>query len=74
VEAATRRPSGLSEGGDGWSPIFATPKLSAVNRSAAIYAVEELAAKIDQVKDARAASGKTGPFDIAIGPRVQLEV
>ena len=60
--------------GDGWSPIFAAPTLSAANRSAAIYSVEELAAKIDRVKEGRAASGKTGRFDIAIGPRVHLQI
>jgi len=60
--------------GDGWSPIGAAPNLSAVNRAAALNSVEELDAKIQRLHEGRARAGRTGAFDVAIGPRVSLRI
>jgi probable F420-dependent oxidoreductase len=60
--------------GDGWSPIWAAPNLSAVNRAAALNSVEELDAKIQRLHEGRARAGRTGAFDVAIGPRVSLRI
>jgi len=53
--------------GDGWSPFFDAPTLSANNRG--ISSVAVLAEKIKQVKEMRSAAGKTSPFDFVIGAR-----
>jgi probable F420-dependent oxidoreductase len=58
--------------GDGWCPFFAAPTMSALNRDTGIHTVEQLGGKIAMLHDRRAAAGKSGPFDIAIGPKARL--
>jgi probable F420-dependent oxidoreductase len=55
--------------GDGWSPFFAAPSLSKLNRDTGIQSVAQLREKIQRLRGLRAAQGKSGPLDIAIGPR-----
>lgn len=59
--------------GDGWSPFFSAPTQSQSNQDSAIQSVEQLAEKVKQVHELRAAQGKTGEFDIAIGARAKLK-
>lgn len=59
--------------GDGWCPFFAAPTMSALNRDTGIHTVEQLSGKIAMLQDLRAKTGKNGPFDIAIGPKVRLD-
>ena len=59
--------------GDGWSPFFTAPTLSANNRALAIQSVEQLAEKIRVLTELRAKIGKSGPFDVCIGPRVPIK-
>jgi probable F420-dependent oxidoreductase len=56
--------------GDGWSPFFAAPTNSAINRESGIQSVAQLGDKIARLRALRAERGQAGPFDIAIGPRV----
>ena len=58
--------------GDGWCPFFAAPTMSALNRDTGIHTVEQLGGKIAMLQDLRAKAGKSGPFDIAIGPKAKL--
>jgi len=58
--------------GDGWCPFFAAPTLSPINRDTGIQSVEQLGAKIHQLTEKRAALGKAGPFDVAIGPSLRI--
>jgi probable F420-dependent oxidoreductase len=58
-----------AQSGDGWCPFFATPILSKSNRDIGLHSVEHLGEKIMQLMELREAQGKTGEFDIAIGPR-----
>ena len=58
--------------GDGWSPFFAAPTMSALNRDTGIHTVEQLRDKIALLHDLRAKAGKSGLFDIAIGPKARL--
>ncbi len=58
--------------GDGWCPFFAAPTMSALNRDTGIHTVEQLGEKIAMLQDLRAKAGKSGAFDIAIGPRAKL--
>jgi probable F420-dependent oxidoreductase len=56
--------------GDGWSPFFAAPTNSKINQESGIQSVAQLGEKIARLNALRAEQGRTGPFDIAIGPRV----
>jgi len=57
--------------GDGWSPFFTAPTQSKNNRETAIQDVAQLGEKIKALHEARARLGKTGPFDVAIGPKLR---
>lgn len=58
--------------GDGWSPFFAAPSMSKLNRDTGIHTVEQLGEKIAMLQDLRAKAGRDGPFDIAIGAKARL--
>ena len=58
--------------GDGWCPFFAAPTMSALNRDTGIQTVEQLGGKIAMLQELRAKAGRSGPFDIAIGPKARL--
>jgi len=55
--------------GDGWCPFMAAPTLSANNRASAVQSVQELSEKIQRVHELREALGRTGPFDVLMGPQ-----
>ena len=59
--------------GDGWSPFFAAPTMSKLNRDTGIHTVEQLGDNITKLHEMRAALGKTGPFDVAIGAQAKLD-
>ncbi len=59
--------------GDGWSPFFTAPTLSPINQALAVRSHEHLAEKIRLLNELRAKLGKSGPFDICIGPRVPIK-
>lgn len=59
--------------GDGWCPFFAAPTMTAANRESGIQSVEQLGEKITELREMRSSLGRTGPFDIAIGPRMRLK-
>ena len=60
--------------GDGWSPFFAAPTMTAANQESGIHTVEQLADNIKRVHDLRAEHGLTGPYDVAIGSRARLTI
>jgi probable F420-dependent oxidoreductase len=59
--------------GDGWCPFFAAPTMSKSNQESGIHSVGQLRDKIVRLQDMRAALGRSGRFDIAIGVRQKLE-
>lgn len=59
------------EFGDGWSPFFAAPGLSQLNRDTAITSVEHLGQKINLLREGLAKAGRAGPFDVCIGPQTR---
>jgi len=59
--------------GDGWSPFFAAPTMTAANQESGIHTVEQLGENISQINAMRAELGKTGSFDVAIGSRAKLD-
>jgi probable F420-dependent oxidoreductase len=59
--------------GDGWCPFYATPGMSKINQESGIQSSEHLRELIAQLQEKRAALGKTGPFDIVLGPRMRIK-
>jgi probable F420-dependent oxidoreductase len=59
--------------GDGWCPFFAAPTMSKSNQESGIHSIEQLRDKIVQLQEMRAAQGKRGHFDVAIGVHEKLE-
>jgi probable F420-dependent oxidoreductase len=68
-ERAMRRAAELC---DGWSPMFAGPAMSERARTDAITGLDDLARKIARLTEMLAKAGRTRPFDVCIGPQVQL--
>jgi probable F420-dependent oxidoreductase len=59
--------------GDGWCPFYSAPNLSKLNQETGIQSVAHLTELASRVRERRAALGKTGPFDVVIGPRMSLK-
>jgi probable F420-dependent oxidoreductase len=59
--------------GDGWCPFFAAPTMTKANQESGIQSVEQLGRKIAELRDLRAAQGRSGNFDVAIGARLKLQ-
>ena len=58
--------------GDGWSPFFAAPTMTAANQESGIHTVEQLGENIRKIHDMRAESGRSGSFDVAIGAKAKI--
>jgi probable F420-dependent oxidoreductase len=58
--------------GDGWSPFFAAPSMTAANQESGIHTVEQLGENIQRVHEMRADAGRTGPFDVVIGAKAKI--
>lgn len=59
--------------GDGWCPFYATPGMSQINQDSGIRSMEHLRELIARLQDKRASLGRTGPFDIVLGPRMRIK-
>jgi probable F420-dependent oxidoreductase len=59
--------------GDGWSPFFAAPTMTAANQESGIQTVEQLGDAIKQITTMRAEAGRSGPFDVAIGAKANIK-
>ena len=55
--------------GDGWCPFFAAPTMSKLNQDTGIHTMAQLADKIARLQEMRAGLGRSGPFDVSIGPQ-----
>jgi probable F420-dependent oxidoreductase len=68
--AAVKR---AARAGDGWSPFFAAPTMTAANQESGIHTIEQLAENIVIAQSMRAELGRNGPFDVVIGARAKLD-
>lgn len=59
--------------GDGWSPYFAAPTMTAANQESGIHTIEQLGENIVKAQEMRAEAGRNGQFDVAIGTRAKLD-
>lgn len=55
--------------GDGWCPFFSDPLQSKVNQENAINSVAHLSERLQQLHELRGKHGRSGPFDVELGPR-----
>lgn len=53
---------------DGWSPFFAAPEHAAKTSAEALVTIDDLRAKIADVREMRARAGRSGGFDICVAP------
>lgn len=60
--------------GDGWCPFFVRAGQSKINRDIALQTTEQLADKLATLRELRSSHGRTGPFDVAIGPPQRPEL
>jgi alkanesulfonate monooxygenase SsuD/methylene tetrahydromethanopterin reductase-like flavin-dependent oxidoreductase (luciferase family) len=58
--------------GDGWCPFFSDPRQSKVNQENAVQSIEHLKEMLQQIGELRAQQGRTGVFDVQLGPRERL--
>ena len=58
--------------GDGWSPFFAAPTMTAANQESGIHSVQQLGETIKRIHAMRAEAGRGGPFDVAIGAKANV--
>ena len=59
--------------GDGWCPFYANPGMGENDQDSGVRSMAHLAELIGQLHEKRAEYGRTGPFDIILGPRMQLK-
>ena len=69
-DRALRRAASLC---DGWSPMFANAAMGQRAGTDAMAEVGDLKRKIERLSGLLADGGRTGPFDICIGPRTPLK-
>lgn len=55
--------------GDGWCPFFSDPRMSEINQQNAVRSVEHLVERINEIHELRDKYGRTGAFDVELGPR-----
>jgi probable F420-dependent oxidoreductase len=60
--------------GDGWCPYFIRAGQSKINQATALQTTQQLADKIAKLLELRAARGRSGAFDVAIGPPQRPEL
>jgi probable F420-dependent oxidoreductase len=58
---------------NGWSPFFAAGAFSKATRTDEIANLDDLKFKIGQLREELDKAGRTGPFDISIGPQQGLQ-
>lgn len=60
--------------GDGWCPYFVRAGQSQINQNTALYTTDQLAGKIARLHELRDELGRSGSFDVAIGPPLRPQL
>jgi probable F420-dependent oxidoreductase len=58
---------------DGWCPFYANPGMGKADQDSGVRSAEHLAELIARLRDLRAGLGRTGAFDIVLGPRMRIK-
>ena len=59
--------------GDGWCPFYANPGMGPADQDSGVRSLDHLRELIARLHERRAALGRTGPFDIVLGPRLRIK-
>ena len=59
--------------GDGWCPFYANPGMGKNNQDSGVRSTAHLTDLIGQLQEARAKLGRSGRFDIILGPRMRIK-
>lgn len=59
--------------GDGWMPYFSVPTHDPTVTRSSLVSIAHFAAKVARLKDRRATLGRSGPFELAVRPAVNLQ-
>ena len=58
--------------GDGWCPFYANPGMGAADQDSGVRSMAHLGELVGQLHEKRAAHGRSGAFDIILGPRMRI--
>jgi probable F420-dependent oxidoreductase len=58
---------------DGWCPFYSNPGMGEKDQDSGVQSMEHLAELIGRLQAQRAAFGRTGPFDVVLGPRMRVK-
>lgn len=53
--------------GDGWAPYFSVPTHDVTVQRSSIASMDVFGERLDRLRDLRAAMGRSGPFEVAVG-------
>jgi probable F420-dependent oxidoreductase len=59
--------------GDGWAPFYSNPGMGENDKDSGVQSMEHLAELVGRLQGLRAAQGKTGAFDVVLGPRMRIK-
>jgi probable F420-dependent oxidoreductase len=59
--------------GDGWCPFYSNPGMGAADQDTGVRSMEHLSELIARLQETRVGLGRTGAFDIVLGPRMRLK-
>lgn len=59
--------------GDGWCPFYSNPGMGEADKDSGVQSIDHLRELVGRLHEMRAAFGKTGPFDVVLGPRMMIK-
>ena len=59
--------------GDGWCPFYANSGMGKADQDSGVSSLDHLHELIGRLRERRAALGRSGPFDIVLGPRMRIK-
>ena len=59
--------------GDGWAPFWVQPARGGIYGQTALAGVDDFRSKLARIHELRDEAGRTGPFDVALGPTERLK-
>jgi probable F420-dependent oxidoreductase len=58
---------------DGWCPFYSNPGMGAQDQDTGVQSMEHLKDLVCRLQEQRAAFGRTGAFDVVLGPRMRVK-
>jgi probable F420-dependent oxidoreductase len=58
---------------DGWCPFYSNPGMGANDQDSGVQSMDHLRELVGKLQEKRVAFGRTGPFDVVLGPRMRIK-